>query len=126
MAKKKVVKKVIKRKVLKKKVPKDGAVKKTKKKAPSSSIKKTKKAQRNERATTQTRGSDNKGTRKIAFLFLESVSSIDGVCVRSLACVFLIPLQNYRHTGNATSLCISHVSVAVPPARCSLVISGFL
>ena len=46
MAKKKVVKKVIKRKVLKKKVPKHGAVKKTKKKAPSSSIKKTKKAQR--------------------------------------------------------------------------------
>ncbi len=46
MAKKKVVKKVIKRKVLKKKVPKDGAVKKTKKKASSSSIKKTKKAQR--------------------------------------------------------------------------------
>ena len=46
MAKKKVVKKVIKRKVLKKKVPKDGAVKKTKKQAPSSSIKKTKKAQR--------------------------------------------------------------------------------
>ena len=46
MAKKKVVKKVIKRKVLKKKVPKDGAVKKTKKKAPSSSIKITKKAQR--------------------------------------------------------------------------------
>ena len=46
MAKKKVVKKVIKRKVLKKKVPKDGAVKKTKKKAPSSSIKKTKKAQK--------------------------------------------------------------------------------
>ena len=46
MAKKKVVKKVIKRKVLKKKVPKDGAVKKTKKNAPSSSIKKTKKTQR--------------------------------------------------------------------------------
>ncbi|MEC8689950.1 MAG: DNA gyrase/topoisomerase IV subunit A [Verrucomicrobiota bacterium] len=46
MAKKKVVKKVIKRKVLKKKVPKDGAVKKTKKKASSSSIKKTKKAQK--------------------------------------------------------------------------------
>ena len=46
MAKKKVVKKVIKRKVLKKKVPKDGAVKKTKKKASSSSIKKTKKAKK--------------------------------------------------------------------------------
>ncbi|MEC7638544.1 MAG: DNA gyrase/topoisomerase IV subunit A [Verrucomicrobiota bacterium] len=46
MAKKKVVKKVIKRKVLKKKVPKDGAVKKTKKNAPSSSIKETKKTQR--------------------------------------------------------------------------------
>ena len=46
MAKKKVVKKVIKRKVLKKKVPKDGAVKKTKKKVSSSSIKKTKKAKK--------------------------------------------------------------------------------
>ena len=46
MAKKKVVKKVIKRKVLKKKVPKDGAVKKTKKKASSSSIKKRKRAKK--------------------------------------------------------------------------------